>query len=92
MNPLVCMPVNNTEGALNQFPAGELEVRMSMGIVELCSGKYSITISVKDQNTNEVLSRVQGLSPFRIISDRAHWGKLVRQVVVDQIKILPPSA
>jgi len=92
MNPLVCMPVNNAEGTLNQFPAGELEVRTSMGIVELCSGKYSITISVKDQNTNEVLSRVQGLSPFRIISDRAHWGKLVRQVVVDQIKILPPSA
>jgi lipopolysaccharide transport system ATP-binding protein len=88
MNPLVCLPVNNTEGKLNQFPAGVLEVRISMGIVELCSGKYSITIAVRDPDTNETLSRVQGLSPFRIISDRANWGKLLRHVVPQKVEIL----
>jgi lipopolysaccharide transport system ATP-binding protein len=88
MNPVVCLPVNNTEGTLNLFPAGMLEVKMSMGAVELASGKYSITIAVMDPETNEALSRVQGLNPFRIISDRVQWGKLVRYVVPQQIEVL----
>jgi lipopolysaccharide transport system ATP-binding protein len=90
MNPLVCMPVNNTEGKPNPFPVGMMEVLMSMGVVELSSGKYSITIAVRDSKTGEVLTRVQGLSPFRIISDRAHWGKLVRYVVPQKVETLPP--
>jgi lipopolysaccharide transport system ATP-binding protein len=91
MNPVVCMPVNNTEAKLNLFPAGLQEVQMSMGRVELSSGKYSITIGVIDPKTNEGLSRVQGLSPFRIISDKVHWGKLVRHVVAQQGDVLNHS-
>jgi len=90
MNHIVSMPMYDTEGKLNQFPAGVLEVQMSMGEVELASGKYSITIAVLDTETKEVLSRVQGLSPFRIISDRVHWGKLVRHVVPQKIEVLAP--
>jgi hypothetical protein len=62
---------------------------MSLGIMELTSGKYSITIAVIDPETKEVLSRIQGLSPFRIISDRVNWGKLVRHVVPQKIDVLP---
>jgi lipopolysaccharide transport system ATP-binding protein len=90
MNPVVCLPVNNTEGTLNLFPAGMLEVTMSMGAVELASGKYSLTVAVMDSETHEALSRVQGLSPFRIISDRVQWGKLVRHVVPQHIDVLTP--
>jgi len=88
MNHIVSMPIYNTEGKLNLFPAGMLEVQMSMGAVELSSGKYSITIAVLDAEMKEVLSRAQGLSPFRIISDRVHWGKLVRHVVPQKIEVL----
>ena len=63
---------------------------MSMGTVELSSGKYSITIGVMDSESNEVLTRVQGLNPFRIISDRVYWGKLVRHVVPQKVDILAP--
>jgi lipopolysaccharide transport system ATP-binding protein len=90
MNPIVCLPVNSTAGKLTLFPSGMLEVQMSMGAVELSSGKYSITVAVMDPETNEALSRVQGLSPFRIISDRVQWGKLVRYVVPQQINVLTP--
>ncbi|MFZ5502773.1 MAG: ABC transporter ATP-binding protein [Pseudomonadota bacterium] len=86
MNPVVCMPVSNTEGNLNLFPAGVLEIQVSMGAVELASGKYSVTIAVKDPVTNESLSRVQGLSPFRVISDKVHWGKIVRHVVPQHVE------
>ena len=64
MNPVVCLPVNNTEGKLNLFPAGMLEVKMSMGAVELASGKYSITVAVMDSETNEALSTSTGSEPF----------------------------
>ncbi len=88
MNNIVSMPLYNIDGKLNLFPAGMLEVQISMGVVELASGKYSITIAMHDSETKEVLSRVQGLSPFRIHSDRVYWGKLVRHVIPQKVDVL----
>lgn len=90
MNPVTCLPVNNTEGEQKQFPAGMLEMKIFIGEVELSSGKYSITIAVMDPNTNETLSRIRGLSPFRIISNKVQWGNIVRYVVPQQIDVLSP--
>ena len=90
MNPVIIMPMYNPDGELNRFPAGVMEIVLSMGTVELCTGKYSITIGVKDSETKEVLTRVQGMSPFRTISDRVYWGKIVRHVVPQKIEILRP--
>jgi hypothetical protein len=84
------MPVHNTDGKLNLFPAGILDVKVSMGTVELTSGKYSIMVAVIDSGTSELLTRVQGLSPFRIVSDRVLWGKVVRNIVPQQIDVLTP--
>jgi lipopolysaccharide transport system ATP-binding protein len=89
MNSVFCLPVHNAEGQLNQFPAGTLEVRISMGAAELTSGKYSITVAVMD-GSSEVLARAEGLSPFRIISDRVQWGTMVRHIVPQQIDVLTP--
>lgn len=88
MNRIVTMPINNAEGELNLFPAGVLEVQISLGAVELSSGKYSIMIVLIDSETKEVLVRAQGLNPFRIISAMVHWGMFVRQVVPQSIDIL----
>jgi lipopolysaccharide transport system ATP-binding protein len=88
MNQIITMPMYNTDGELNLFPAGVLEIQMSMGIVELSSGKYSFTIAVVDSKTNESLTRIQGISPFRIISDKVYWGKLVRHVVPQKVNVL----
>ena len=90
MHEVVCMPLNSPDGTLNLFPSGMLEVQMSMGTVELASGKYNIMVAVMDPKTNESLTRVQGLSPFRVISDRVHWAKLVRNVVPLQVNVLTP--
>lgn len=92
MNPVICMPVYNTTGDLNVFPPGILEVKMSMGKVELSSGKYYVMVAVMDSGSNEVLTRVQGICPFQIISDRVQWGDYVRHIVPQQIELLgPPS-
>lgn len=88
MNAVVTMPMYNPEGQLCMFPAGLLDVQMALGTIELASGKYSITIGIIDSNTNLVLTRVQGLSSFRIISDTVHWGTVVRHVVPQRIQFL----
>ena len=88
MTTVVTMPIRNAEGGINHFPSGELEVEMATGALELAAGKYSVTIIVLDPETREVFTRVQGLGPFRIISDRVHWGKLVHYVVPQKVEIL----
>jgi len=90
MIQVVCMPVHNTDGKLYRLPTGMMDVQVSMGTVELTSGKYSIMVAVMDPGTSEVLTRVQGLSPFRIISDRVQWGKIVRHIGPQKIDVLSP--
>jgi len=92
MNQVITMPLYSLDGRLNRLPAGILELEISMGKVELSSGKYSITIGVIDSETMEVLARAQGLSPFCIISDRVYWGKFVRYVVPQKVNIMTTSA
>jgi len=88
MQQIVTMPVTNQVGELNKLPSGILEVSMSMGLIELTSGKYSVMVAVIDPGTKEALTRVQGLAPFRVISDTVRWGKIVRHVVPQQIRVL----
>lgn len=90
MIPVVTMPMYNSEGELNHFPAGTLAIVLSMGALELCSGKYSINVVVIDSQTNEVLARAQGLSTFRVTAGRVYWGKLVRHIVPEKIEVLSP--
>ncbi|MFC1778225.1 ABC transporter ATP-binding protein [Pseudomonadota bacterium] len=88
MNILMTLPITDSDGKMNHFHAGLMEVLVSVGKVELSSGKYSITIGVIDSETNQVLARVQGLSPFRMTADRVYWGKIVRPVVPEKIEEL----
>ena len=86
------MPICNIDGELNRFSAGLFAIEMSMGCLELTSGKYSITVGVIDAITDVMLARVQGLSPFRVTADSAHWGKIVRRIVPEKIDVLVRSS
>lgn len=91
MSPVVTMPICSSEGKLNLFQVGVLEFVISMGAVRLSAGKYSVTIGVIDTQTNEVLTRMQGLSPFRVTANKVYWGKLVHHTVPEKIEILIPK-
>jgi len=90
MNTIVTLPIYTADGDLNLFPAGISEVEVPIGKTELTSGKYSITVGVINADSKSVLTRVQGLCPFRVISDRVHWGMVVRHVVPQKVNFLPP--
>ena len=86
MNPIICYPVVDENGDLYQFPSGNIEFAMSLGTIELCSGKYTFAIGVIDINSKEILTRVQGICPFRVNSKKAYWGKIIRHSVPSEIK------
>ena len=81
MAPVICIPVTSPDGALKEFGPGKHDVKILLGAVELASGKYSFTVAIGEKSGKRVLLRSQGLCEFRVFSDKAHWGKIVRPAV-----------
>jgi lipopolysaccharide transport system ATP-binding protein len=86
MNQVITLPVCSADGQLHPFKPGFMEFVISMGKVELAAGKYSVTIGVVNKESSVVIARVQGIMPFRISAEKAHWGKIVRNVTPSELK------
>jgi lipopolysaccharide transport system ATP-binding protein len=78
MMPIISVPLQDHQGQALLVGAGEFELDVPLGQLELRAGKYSFLVAITDGESNTFLTRVQGLQPFRIHADRAHWGKIVR--------------
>ena len=78
MAPLMCFPVQDTGSRMLQLGSGRHRLVIPLGPMELNSGKYSFVVGVRDPETHTVFTRVQGLHPFRILSEATYWGRLVR--------------
>jgi len=89
---VITMPIINAAGELNLLPKEVVEVQMSMGAIDLAAGKYSINIALTDSANKEILTNVFGLSPFRVISYRVYWSKIVRHVMPKKVEVLTLSA
>ncbi len=82
MSPIVCVPLQDESGKPRQFSAGSHSIQIPLGLLELASGKYSFTVAIANPDTQSVLNRTQGLHPFRVYAERAHWGRVVRPAVI----------
>lgn len=78
MMPLVCMPLYDEHGKLLRFQPGHHKMRVNLGRIDVVSGKYSLIVLIEDEVTRRILLRSQGLNEFRVFSERAHWGKIMR--------------
>ena len=78
MAPLMCFPVQDAGSHMLLLGPGRHRLDIPLGPMELNSGKYSFVVGVRDPETHTVLARVQGLHPFRVLSEAAYWGRLVR--------------
>lgn len=78
MAPLVCVPILGSDHDLLHIPAGLHDLDISLGRIDLNAGKYSFVVAVRDATTSVVLTRVQGLRPFRVFSSYTYWGRIVR--------------
>ena len=82
MSPIICHPVTDNRGAPFLFAAGSHMIKVPLGSIDLVPGKYSFTLSLSDEDSKKSLLRSQGLHEFRVIADRADWGRVVRPVRV----------
>ena len=81
MSPVISIPIHDPTGQHLELPAGNHRMELPLGRIDLNAGKYSFVVSVQGLPDQVSLTRVQGLRPFRVISDRVHWGKIVRPAV-----------
>jgi lipopolysaccharide transport system ATP-binding protein len=88
MTPVVCAPIQDASSHMLCLPPGEHLLDIPLGFMELNAGKYSFVVAILDANTSIVLTRVAGLRPFRVLSDRTYWAKIVRPAVT-QLRPLP---
>ena len=82
MAPLLCVPVLGPDRRLLQLPPGLHRLEIPLGDLDLNAGKYSFVIAVRDSDTSSVLTRAQGLNPFRVFSRHTYWGKIIRPIVM----------
>ena len=94
MSPIYCVQVVDKDSRVALLPKGSYAVSLDFGRVELTSGKYSLTVVVKDDATQEILARVQGVAPFKVFAETLNWGRIVRPIqatIVDLERSDPQS-
>lgn len=83
MSPIISTPVRESESKLLCVPPGEHQIKIPLWEIDLNGGNYSFIIAIKDVDTSILLARVQGLRPFRVLSDGAYWSKIVRPAIAN---------
>jgi lipopolysaccharide transport system ATP-binding protein len=85
LTPIVCMPLVDDCGDLAEFNNGWHSLRIRFGAIELASGKYSLTVVIFEKDTSKILLRSQGLCAFRIATNLASYGKVIKPVFAEKI-------
>lgn len=88
LTPVLCIPLQNSELKPLCLKNGTYTMKISIGALELNSGKYSCLVVARDARTKENLLRAEGLSSFRVASDQPHWGTFVRPSIPVEIQLL----
>jgi hypothetical protein len=92
MAPLLCVPLLSPDGGKLPIRPGLHNIEIPLGRLDLNAGKYSFVVAIRDADTSAVLTRVQGLRPFRVFSQRTYWGRIVRPAMLndEQIRTVGP--
>jgi hypothetical protein len=72
------MPVHNEHGDLLRCKPGTHKLFISLGSIDVVSGKYSLIVSFIEESSKRILLRSQGLTEFRVFSEKVHSGKVIR--------------
>jgi lipopolysaccharide transport system ATP-binding protein len=75
---VICFPMVDANEADKQFGKGKHSVTIPVGKLELNSGKYSLLAWATGTKTRRQFARSAGNSPFRVITPKHLWTKLIR--------------
>ena len=89
--PVRAFPVCNCEGKDAAYSSGEHLVEIPLGPIELNNGKYAFVVSISDDSSGVVLTRDQGLHPFRVVSPSNYWSPGVSPRVSRSVSISDKS-
>jgi homopolymeric O-antigen transport system ATP-binding protein len=82
LDPVIFLVPSDCDSDCNSFSRsvspGLYHVGIECGAIDLNAGKYSLVISVEDENSRIRLLRIQGFGKFRVISNLVHWARIVR--------------
>lgn len=77
-DPIVFLAPPEGKPVRHSVSPGAYHVTIGLGTIDLNAGKYSLVISVEDDDSRVRLVRLQGLGNFRVISDFVHWARVIR--------------
>jgi lipopolysaccharide transport system ATP-binding protein len=79
-NHVMTLLVTDAMGNDECFGTGRYVVHLSAGLVELNAGKYSVMFGATGDASETILTRIAGVCPFQVSSQRSYWSKFVRSV------------
>lgn len=85
--PVLVSNIVDETGNPAMLDPGTYRIKIDLGKIEFNMGQYSIVIGVWNPITKISLCRHQGIASFRVLSDLAEWGYIVRPMVGNIEKI-----
>ena len=79
---LVTYHDNNIYREENHPYSDRYHVTIPLGSLQLTTGKYCLVLIVVDPTTKSVLARLQGVGPFRVVSERVEWTSFSRKTTM----------
>jgi lipopolysaccharide transport system ATP-binding protein len=79
--PIIELPLTNPSGGEKTYGSGKHHLNLNMGILDLNSGKYCLTIACVKTDDNTCLMRKQGCFHFQVSAPQQGWAKVIRPIV-----------
>jgi lipopolysaccharide transport system ATP-binding protein len=79
--PIIELPLTNPSGGEKTYASGKHCLNLNMGIQDLNSGKYCLTITCVRTDDNAILMRKQGCFHFQVSAAQHGWAKVIRPIV-----------
>jgi lipopolysaccharide transport system ATP-binding protein len=85
--PVITYPIVDRSCSRVSFSSGTHQIKIPLGLNDLNAGSYSFRVIIADANSGFIHMRKSCVSPFRVKSDDLAWSKIVRPVMIEDVKI-----
>ena len=79
---VVTYPIVNEAGEMLDFAAGQHDVTVALGSLDLNAGNYNFMLAVREKQSKINHLRKSGIAPFLVVADCVAWAPIVRPVTV----------
>jgi lipopolysaccharide transport system ATP-binding protein len=89
MNSVISCPLIDQENQEKIFLSGKHSIDINFDSLNLVTGKYYFMILIQEVDSKKILTRLQQVSPFRIVGkENIHWSQICNPVQCKVIKLI----